>query len=100
MKEEGVGREVPDRFAASKKPLKTGDFVGCDFPDLREPRWLIGAQLEGRSIRPGVSRDRIEPCDREVIAHVLAGGGEEILENQRQGQKARPGIEFEWSTIW
>src|SRR5439155_10479138 len=45
------------------------------------------------------SRDRIEPRDREIIAHVFPRGGEEILENQRQRQKARPGIEFEWEII-
>ena len=95
MEEERVGGQIPDRFAASKKPLKSGNVIRCDFSDLLEPRLVARAQLEGRPIRPRISRDRIEPRDREIIADVFAGGGEEILKNQRQRQKARPGIEFE-----
>src|SRR5207302_7078779 len=65
----------------------------------RKPFLLAGAKLKRCPISPDITSDRIEPDDRQIVADIFPRGGEQILENQRQGQQAWPGIEFEWAVF-
>jgi hypothetical protein len=97
VRQEQVAGEVPRALPDAGQPLPPVDVARRDPGQLALQVFIRGAGVEGRSVRPDIAGDRVEAGNRQVVADVLAGGGEQIGEHEWERQQTRARIEPERS---
>lgn len=90
-------RRRPDPGGPPPQPLPVGGGpVAEGGPDPGGELVRVGARVEGRSATgEDVPHDRIQRDQVEVLVELRAGRLEQLVEDLRQGEQARPGVEVE-----